>query len=311
MELDIKEHDEFLKGKIKVEKDKLNACLYKFSCHESSLCKATCSFYLVECTIGNVRETDFIKAINRHIIVYALREEEYRTRTEYDVIDIYNKAKDRFTKAELTGEMGELILFVLLESERNAPQIINKMSLKTDGNMPIHGLDAIHLGAWNNELQLFYGSSKMYKKLTDGIRNSIKDIEEFDGNLKDERIELNLICNYIDTSKFDGYLDELKGILDPYTKDKNVRKVYAIFVGFNWDSLDKNIDFKKISENIKIVLENSMRSHEKRIVKKCEESILKSSLDDSFEFFFIPFKSVNKIRGYFREQLSFSNSKVE
>lgn len=305
MALNIKEHEEFLRGKLKVEKEKLSACLYKFSCHESSSCKATCSFYLIECAIGNVRETDFIKAINRHIVVYALREEEYRIRTEYDVIDIYNKAKDRFTKAELTGETGELILFVLLESERNAPQVINKMSLKTDGNMPIHGLDAIHLGAWNNELQLFYGSSKMYNKLTDGIRNSIKDIEEFDGNLKDERIELNLICNYIDTSKFGGYLDELKRILDPYAKDKNVRKVYAVFVGFNWNSLDKNIDFKKRYDDIKLVLEESMRSHEKKIIKKCEESVLKSSIDDSFEFFFIPFKDVKDIRKYFREQLNF------
>jgi hypothetical protein len=303
--LDIKEHEKLLRGKVKVEKEKLSACLYKYSCHESILCKATCSFYLIECAIGSVREADFIKAINRHIIVYALREDEYQTRTEYDVIDIYNKAKDRFTKTELTGEMGELILFVLLESERNAPQIINKMSLKTDGNMPIHGLDAIHLGVWNNELQLFYGSSKMYIKLNDAIRNSIKDIDEFDSNLKDERIELNLICNYIDTSKFKEYLDELKGFLDPYAKDKKVRKVYAVFVGFNWNSLDKSIDFKKRYENIKAVLEESMKSHEKKIVEKCEKSVLNSSIDDSFEFFFIPFKNVDEIRRHFREQLNF------
>ncbi len=277
--MDIKEHEKFLKGKLKVEKDNLSACLYKFSCHESDQCKITCSFYLVECAIGNVREIDFIKAINRHIVVYALREEEYKIRTEYDVTDIYNKAKDRFTKAELTGEAGELILYVLLESERNAPQIINKMSLKTDGNMPIHGLDAIHLGVWNNELQLFYGSSKMYDKLDDGIRNSIKEIEEFDGNLKDERIELNLICNYIDTSKFDGYLDELKRILDPYAKDKNVRKVYVVFVGFNWKSLDKSIDFKKKYADIKIALEDCLKSHEGKIIEKCEKLVLKSSIE--------------------------------
>lgn len=309
MVLDIKGHEAFLRGKLNVEKEKLSACLYKFSFHESSSCKVTCSFYLIECTIGNVRETDFIKAINRNIVVYALREDEYRTITKYDVTDINNKVRDRFTEAEFTGEMGELILFVLLESERNAPQVLNKMSLKTDGNMPIHGLDAIHLGAWNNELQLFYGSSKMYAKLNDALRNSVKDIEEFDCNLRDERIELNLICNYIDTSKFEGYLDELKGILDPYSKNKNFRKVYAVFVGFNWNSIDQSIDFKKRYENIKTVLEDSMKSHEKKIVKKCETSVLKSSVVDSFEFFFIPFRNVDDIRKHFRDQLNLHEAK--
>ena len=180
------------------------------------------------------------------------------------------------------------------------------MSLKTDGNMPIHGLDAIHLGVWNNEIQLYYGSSKMYNDLDAGLRNSIKEIETFDSNLKDERIELNLICNYIDTSKFEGYHNELKKILDPYSREKNVRKVYAAFVGFNWKSLDKKIDFKKNYENIKSSLEDIIRSKEKKILEKCEKSILKSSVDDSFEFFFIPFKDVQIIRNYFREHLGLS-----
>lgn len=303
--MDIKEHEKFLKGKIKVEKESLSACLYNLSGHESERCKIACNFYLIECSIGNVRERDFIKTICRNIIVYALREKEYKDKTTvYNIPDIYNNARDRFTKAELTGEVGELILFALLESERNAPQIINKMSLKTDGNMPIHGLDAIHLGVRNDELQLFYGSSKMYGKLGDGLRNSIKEIEDFEDNLKNERIELNLICNYIDTSKFNGYLEELEKILDPYATNKNVRKVYAVFVGFNWKSLDKDIDFKKLSVDIKHALEDCLKSHESKIINLCEKLVLDSSIDDSFDFFFIPFKEVNEIRTYFRELLN-------
>lgn len=275
----------------------LRSILNKFSQKSSESYKLMCNYYLIDCTIDDIRENEFIDLISRLIIVYALKKSEYKNLDKYSAGEIYKIAKDKFTNLSLSGELGELILFALLESERNAPQILNKMSLKTDGNMHVFGLDAIHLGVWNNEMQLFYGSSKMYDRLGDALSNSIRDIENFESDPKNERLEINLINSNIDSSKFEGYTHQLKEILHPYSKKEHFRKVYAIFIGFNWNSLEK-IDFKTIKD-VKNKLETCYKDHEVEISNKCEKKVSESKVDRSFEFFFVPFKSVSDARAYF------------
>jgi hypothetical protein len=300
--LDLKKHEAFLKGAIAIEPKEqaiLRSILHEFYHKKSESYKLSCSFYLIDCTIDEIREDDFIDLISRFIIVYSLKKSDYEDLDKYNAREIYKIARDKFTSLPLSGELGELILFALLESERNAPQIINKMSMKTDGNIHFHGLDAIHLGVWNNEMHLFYGSSKMYKKLSKGLYDSINDLAKFENDPKNEKLEINLINNNIDISKFNDYTSQLKEIISPYSKKEDLRIVYAIFIGFNWSSL-KEIDFKKI-DNIKHELEKCYSDQMDKIFKKCELKVSKSKIDRSFEFFFIPFKCVDDAREYFRK----------
>lgn len=304
--LDIKDHEAFLKGAIAIDPEEqgyLRDILYRFNQIESDQCKVICNYYLIDCAIGDIRENDFIDLISRFIIVYALRKEQYADLTKYNIMEKSKIARDKFTRLPQSGEVGELILFTLLESERNAPQILNKMSLKTDGEMHYHGLDAIHLGVWDKELQLFYGSSKLYAKLGQALNESIKDISRFSDSPRDEQLELDLINNHIDESKFMGYTKEVKKLLNPYAKKKQLRKVYAVFIGFNWNSLE-NINFKKKEKDLKKTLETCYRQKEAKIFKDCEKKVQKLEFDDSFEFFFIPFKDVQKIREYFTKVIS-------
>lgn len=300
MSLNLNEHEAFLKGSISIEPEQienLRSVLREFSHKESESYKLSCNFYLIECTVDEIREKDFIDLISRFLVVYSLKKSDYENIDKYNLKDIYKIAREKFTNLPLSGELGELILFALLESDRNAPQILNKMSLKTDGNMHIHGLDAIHMGVWNKELCLFYGSSKMYGKLTKGLYDAIKELENFEEDPKNEKLEINLINNNIDSSRFKEYTSQLKEVLNPYSKKTSLRIVYAIFIGFNWDSI-KKLDFKNI-RNIKSELEICYANYENNIIKKCEQKISKSKIDRSFEFFFIPFKSVSDIREYF------------
>ncbi|MEO9823861.1 MAG: DUF1837 domain-containing protein [Paracoccaceae bacterium] len=61
---------------------------------------------------------------------------------------LHERARSLFIKAKKgshrSGEAGEILLFILVEWLLEAPQIVSKMYLKTNNNMPVHGTDGIH-----------------------------------------------------------------------------------------------------------------------------------------------------------------------
>lgn len=67
------------------------------------------------------------------------------------------------------GEVGELILFLFLEHVLGAPRIACKMSLKTSGNVPVHGSDAIHAKLVSGHLKVLWGESKVYGRLNSAL----------------------------------------------------------------------------------------------------------------------------------------------
>ena len=237
--------------------------------------------------------------------LYALKREEYPDpMTIQDAPTIVFKAVNKFVKHSGTGEPGELIIFVLLESQRNAPQILNKMSLKTSGNIHFHGLDGIHIGIKGDEIILYYGESKIMESIDSAIKNAIDVLNDFHISGNKEENELDLINKYIDEKKFEGHVDEIKEIINPYSKYKKekLKKVFSVFIGFNWSNLiDLNI--RTIQRNIKRPLTMSLRKNKQIVHEKCRDRIVKSDIDNSVEFFFLPFKDVQKIREYFIEEV--------
>ena len=287
---------------LSVKETDLDSCLIKLPPVKEG--KLNHEFYIIRCTADEIRENDFIEKISGFIIQYALNKDEYADRSPGNLLRLVNMAKCRFKKSSGSGEIGELILFALLESQRKAPQILNKMALKTDGNMHYHGLDGIHLGAHDNEIKLYYGESKVWKDIKPAISDAVKSLEEFHSNLKDRRIEVNLVNNYMDASKFNGYINEVKALLNPYTTDKSkLREVYAIFIGFNWSSIE-DVDFSAIERDIESILKNCMLRHSGGIIEKCKSSVESSDIDNMIEFFFIPFKNVEAIRNKFLDEVS-------
>ncbi len=284
-----------------VKKGYLDPCLYKLL--SASRDKITCDFYLIKCTADEVRESDFIKLISDLILIYTLR------KSEYDAIDPINSrrilrdARIKFKQNSKSGEIGELILFALLESERNATQLLNKMALKTSGNMPYHGLDAIHLGIYEEEIRLYYGESKIWKDLKAAIQDAVNGLSEFQQNQKRKDLEINLISNNIDKSKFKEYTEEVLALLDPYNGDKgNLREVYSIFIGFNWNSLE-NFDLNKL-DDIEKFLQECLSKHSKSIADRCKKQATSTKINKIFEFFFIPFIDIEEIERKFREEIS-------
>src|ERR1043165_9473083 len=98
-------------------------------------------------------------------------EEEFSTR----VLQLAESARSLFKRANdatnRNGEAGELLLYLLTEWVLAAPQIIAKMSLKTNRDMPVHGSDGVHVrySKSDGKLLLYWGESKLYANIADAI----------------------------------------------------------------------------------------------------------------------------------------------
>lgn len=288
---------------ISVPSGHLDSWIRKIHTHESEDFKG--DFYLIRCTQQDIRTNEFFNGIIELIINYALKKDEIPTTIKTtDIPTLWRKAKERFLISDTSGEPGEIILFALLETERNAPQLINKMALKTDGQQHYHGLDGIHIKASGKNIHMYYGESKLHKNRPSGINSAIKQLEKFHNNPTDEQFELNLVSNNIDVSKFGESVDVIMNYLSPYTKDKsNLSKTYAVFIGYDWDQLlPKNTAL--ISDNLEETLKELFSKEINDIIAycsgKCQDSILKGRI----EFFFIPFPNVEEFREYFKEEIS-------
>lgn len=78
---------------------------------------------------------------------YALSRSTYddlREKEKYNTL--VTKAKERLRKAESNeGELGEILLYSMLEAHLKAPKLLTKLELKTDPNHYVNGADGVHL----------------------------------------------------------------------------------------------------------------------------------------------------------------------
>ncbi len=78
---------------------------------------------------------------------YALSRSTYddlREKEKYNTL--VTKAKERLRKAESNeGELGEILLYSMLEAHLKAPKLLTKLELKTDPNHYVKGADGVHL----------------------------------------------------------------------------------------------------------------------------------------------------------------------
>lgn len=131
------------------------------------------------------------------------------------------EAFDLFKRAHVAtnrnGEAGELILYLLTEWLLEAPQIVAKMSLKTNTEMPVHGADGAHVRycAATGRLYIYWGEAKLYGSLDQAITEAAKSIAE---SLDDKKIkhEITLVKRHLDLSGLKPDAKAMLDFLDPY-----------------------------------------------------------------------------------------------
>lgn len=260
---------------------------------------------------------DFIDIVADHIISFCLpRSEIHSARNQLakgdhvaasrTIMQLSEKARSLFIKAKKgshrSGEAGEIVLYILTEWLLQAPQIVSKMYLKTNNQMPVHGTDGIHAKYDNasKRLLLYWGESKAHVKIEAALSSALDSVKEFiiDGH---EKREIEIVETYSD---FDNLGKEAKEAflryLDPYTAESNDRVItHSCLLIFEF----KVPDGTKAEDAEQLFVEQT-RSKTEEFIASIKEKVENRNLGlQRFEFFLLPVPSVQEFRDKFQNKI--------
>ena len=201
------------------------------------------------------------------------------------------------------GELGEILLYLLLEQRMNAPKLLSKVELKTSGNQYVFGSDGVHLLSLDDiQFQMILGESKIkgnLKKAVDDAFISISDVA------KDPSNEIRLIEKGILSETFSEEQARLiESLIVPQKRDpsRSLDNAFGIFLGYTLD-----IDSEQYSNTeFRQAVSNKIQEDIESIANYIEKKIRKTELRGySFYVFVIPFNNapkdraaiINKLRG--------------
>ena len=201
------------------------------------------------------------------------------------------------------GELGEILLYLFLEQDMQAPKLFSKVELKTGARDYIKGSDGIHFrfretSDGKKVLQLVIGEAKIQNKLSDGINAAFVSVNTYlTENIQDR--------NLLDTHLMNQLVDEEEAkILKEYILSvprKKKETVFGIFIGYSIDytgegDISDEYDNKIIDENIKQVLK-----YQEEIIKNIKQYKISNY---EFDFYFLPFHNAMRDRKVIIESLT-------
>ncbi|TCU60707.1 uncharacterized protein DUF1837 [Novosphingobium sp. PhB57] len=203
------------------------------------------------------------------------------------------------------GEAGELLLYLLTEWVLGAPQVIAKMTLKTNPQMPVHGADGVHVRYCPETARLFlyWGEAKMYGDVGAALTAAAKSIAK---SLKPDELdhELQLVQRNIDFTGLDADAKHaLLRYLDPHEEEYNERKdVITCLIGFDFDG------FQKASAAGDLGAEDAFRSlarEQLQVVAPKVAAVFEAAGlgSQDVELFFFPLPAVQDFRDLFQARI--------
>lgn len=151
--------------------------------------RATCRCHFVRTDPqGNPRVPALINMLADQVVDYCIprsrideaRDHLLRTNSTDKILQLQREAKDLFTKIKTSGEGGELLLYALLEIALGLPQILCKMSLKTNPQVHYHGVDGVHAQALaDGKLAVYWGEAKLYAEVNSAIDAAMTSLAPF------------------------------------------------------------------------------------------------------------------------------------
>jgi hypothetical protein len=207
------------------------------------------------------------------------------------------------------GEAGELLLYLLTEWVLGAPQLLAKMSLKTNPEMAVHGADGIHVryDASKKQLVLYWGEAKLYSDISTALAAAAKSISTA---LQEENIahELQLVERFISLSGIeDAARPALLSYLDPFDERSNERiNVATCLIGFDFEAFQKlnGVEAAK-SENLFCELAKAKLGE---IAPRIAENLRSNALQDrAIELFLFPVPSIQQFRDSFQDQIGWNS----
>jgi len=264
---------------------------------------ATCRCHFVRIDPqGNPRVPALINMLVDQVVDYCIprtRIEEARTHlvrtgSTEKVLQLQREAKGLFTKIKTTGEGGELLLYALLEIALGLPQILCKMSLKTNPQVHYHGVDGVHAKALpDGKLAVYWGEAKLYADVNGAIDAALSSLAPFllDAGGGAAQRDVLLLRDHTDAGD-----DELTAALVRYFTDDTVDASQlvvrgACLIGFSLKDYPDPFQDDKLSVRDEIA-EAITAWHSRAGTAIANEKLAALEL----ELFFVPVPSVQDFR---------------
>lgn len=258
---------------------------------------------------GRPRTEDFVRAIAEHVLDYVIPRSEIRAASEefllnrstQKLVHLTNEARSLFTDSEVSGEGGELLLFVLAEKVLQLPQLICKMSLKTNTRMHAHGADGLHTGVdpATGKLLLYWGESKIHGDVTGAVRECLASIRPMLAEYSTGQRDLQLLQRHADLD--DPELEAaLKKYLDPDADEFTSLEFRGLcLVGFDCSAYPAGPSTTLLASMAKQIAATlpAWKGHLKnRVLEEKLEAF-------AMHFLFVPFPSADGFRKLLRAEL--------
>lgn len=264
---------------------------------------------------GHDRMDRLAEAMRARITDYAIPRDKFReaqlkdlqSGTGQNVTYLHEEAKRLFTDLKNSGEGGELLLFMIAENILKYPQILCKMSLKTDSRDHFKGSDGVYVSVDDDSnLLLHWGESKIYNDIQDSIRDCLKSLapfllgpEEGDAERENDLLLLNTYANINDTKILNG----LKNYLDKnHPQNRKLKYCGIALAGFTHDCYKAEpleLTIQKITEKIKA----EVAAWAERVKGRVDAEKLQRF---DIHFFCVAIPSSEKFREIFRQKLGIS-----
>lgn len=250
------------------------------------------------------------EALYRYIIDYCLS-----CRDRPDLLDnrqaakVIKEARSLFRhparsedNPDTSGEAGESLLFFLIEAILGAPQLVAKMELKTNSNDEVKGSDGIH-ARWNEDdlvVDFYFGEAKLYKSAGDAVSAALKSIDSFHES-KMYKHEFTMI-----TKHFKYADDEVRKAIEEHISlgepGPTARINHACLIGYDCKHYEGTASptNKQTIDALKTSLTSDSKALSELLNKRFERFSKKHL---RFDFFFMPFPSVQEFRDAFNEAL--------
>jgi len=208
------------------------------------------------------------------------------------------------------SEVGELLAYLIALRYLKAVQLASKMALKTNSNMPVHGLDGIHATFSNGIMTLYFLESKLAKSASAGSEDYAESVAGFGNHRKQYLLEYTIIS---DMSNLDALSptdrDAALEYLDVYGAKKSERIERSVGVICY---TDKTIYSEKLAKNEKTppaahesVLADRLSKEYPSVRQGLSRAFQKHGIDPlACKVFFIAFPDTDALREAFYEAMN-------
>lgn len=231
-------------------------------------------------------------------------EKDTEDRLVFEALKKFKEIKDNGDRGK-GAELGEILLYIFLESQLNAKKVLSKMELKTSRNDYVKGADGVFIYSYvngeHNYFDFIIGEAKLQDRIDDAIKNAFDSIED---HMDANEFEYNLVNdNIFKESVTEEEAEELKKMIIPsFSAENNILRddAFGIFIGY---TLEADLEGKPYSEAIKIVNESILKDIE-HIKEKINAKIKEKKLHDySFYVYILPFNKVSEDRESIMKEL--------